>query len=501
MYAWPTFCVARCHLRERVPDFAALNPGYGWLLPDMIPVTGQRIDDSDLLDREVGDDLDRILVHNQHLLDAHAVAEALAVLRFQGERHAFLDLDRMIKRPDARNDRLIILRKPQPMAPQVRSGLVLVFVAPGFHGRWPLLRDLPRRGPDSHGADRVIEPLQSFLVRILLLLRRLLADAIGAVIAGLVAVPGQRGQVHENDVAGLDDAIGKIAPVRPGVRTGRDDHVLDVLHAGNIVEVLHEMRRHLVLGDAGAQELHAFPVRGVADGADDAHAFLLIDVLDGARFHHRRHAVDPGDVLVPENANHVDVDEIDAEFLSGHAVALHFLDDGIGELGHLLGGSRAGGALDPGEGVADVFFRQPGRVTLHLKAEIALLEKHRGAVPAQHRIAQTGLEPVPSRSERAGDVAYVFIVHAKQGAEAVLLHHLARPLGAVCAQPIPVDALLPIQTRDTEICSHEVLPCGRRSSHDRTHASPCPGTAGVSLAFPLPRFDQKKAGGTPAVPG
>src|SRR5262249_32254688 len=195
------------------------------------------------------------------------------------------------------------------------------------------------------------------------------------------------------------------APGRPGVRSGGDDHVLDVLHAGNAVEVFHQVRRHLVLGDAGAQELHAFPVSGVADRADDAHAFLLIDVLDGTRLHHRRHAVDPGDVLVLEDADHVDVDEIDAELRAGHPVALPFFNDGVGELGHLLGRGGAGGALDPGEGVTDVFLRQPGRVTLDLEPEVALLEKHRIAVAAQHGIAQTGLEPVPAWGERAGDVA------------------------------------------------------------------------------------------------
>ena len=57
---------------------------------------------------------------------------------------------------------------------------------------------------------------------------------------------------------------------------GRDDDVLDVLHAGNVVEIFHQMRGDLVLGDAGAQEFHALPVRGVADGADDAEAFLLV---------------------------------------------------------------------------------------------------------------------------------------------------------------------------------------------------------------------------------
>src|SRR4029077_787746 len=68
----------------------------------MVAVAGQRVDDRDLLDREVGDDLDRILVHDQHLLNTHTVAEALSVLRLQRESHALLDLDGMIERPNAR---------------------------------------------------------------------------------------------------------------------------------------------------------------------------------------------------------------------------------------------------------------------------------------------------------------------------------------------------------------------------------------------------------------
>ena len=46
------------------------------------------------------------------------------------------------------------------------------------------------------------------------------------------------------------------------------------------------MRGDLVLGHAGAQKFHAFPMSGVADGADDAEAFLLVFALDRARVHH-----------------------------------------------------------------------------------------------------------------------------------------------------------------------------------------------------------------------
>src|SRR4029078_10963530 len=67
----------------------------------LIPRARQRIDDCDLLHREVRHDLDIVLVHDQHFLDAHAIAVALAVLGLKREGHSLLDLDRVIERPDA----------------------------------------------------------------------------------------------------------------------------------------------------------------------------------------------------------------------------------------------------------------------------------------------------------------------------------------------------------------------------------------------------------------
>src|SRR5262249_10624838 len=228
----------------------------------------------------------------------------------------------------------------------------------------------------------IVEPFQRGGVGLFLFPGWLLADAVGAIIAGLVAIPGQRREIHEHDVAGLDDAVGKIAPVRPGIGARGDDYILDILHARDAVEIFHQMRGYLVLGDAGAQEFHALPVRGIADRADDTHAFLLVLVLDRARLHHRRHAVDPLDLLVLEDVDHVDIDEIDAELLPGDAVSFHLVNDGFGEFLHLLLGGRPGGTLDPGIGVADVLLGYPWRVAFDLKTEIALLEKDRLAVTA-----------------------------------------------------------------------------------------------------------------------
>src|SRR5262245_19676757 len=360
----------------------------------------------------------------------------------------------MIERPYARNHRWIVLRETETVSPEIGGGLVLVLVAPSFHCRRPLERDVARGGAYLYRTDRVIQPFKRGGVGVLLLFGRLLADTVGAVIAGLVAVPRQRGQIHEDNVTGLDNAVGEVAPVRPGVRTGRDDDVLNVLHSRYVVEIFHQVGRHLVFCDAGAQEFHAFPMRRIADRSHDAETLLLVLALDGARFHHRGHAVDPVDVVFPEDVDHVDVDEVDTELLTGNAVFLHRLQHGLGELGHLLRRSGTRRSLDPCKRVPHVLLRQPRRMPLDLEAEIALLEQDRTTVAAQHGVAQARLETIPAGCQRARDVADVLVVHAEHGAEAVLLHHRACTFDAIFPQPVPVDPLLPIHTRNTEIRSH-----------------------------------------------
>src|SRR5262249_4975658 len=118
-------------------------------------------------------------------------------------------------------------------------------------------------------------------------------------------------------------------------------------------------------------------------------------------------------------------------------------------------------AFDPRKGVTHVLFRNPRAVAFDLEADVALLEENRPAVAAQHRVTQTGLEPVPARRQRARDVTDVLVIHAEHSAKAVLLHHLARALDPVFAQPVPVDPLLPIHAGNAEICTHSpTLPTG-----------------------------------------
>jgi hypothetical protein len=93
-------------------------------------------------------------------------------------------------------------------------------------------------------------------------------------------------------------------------------------------------------------------------------------------------------------------------------------------------------------------------VALDLVAEVALLEEHWRIVTADDRIAEAGLQPVPAGRQRAGDVADVLVVHTEHRTEAGGLHALTRALRSILPQPVPVDALLPVESRDSEISSH-----------------------------------------------
>src|ERR1700733_14854191 len=179
---------------------------------------------------------------------------------------------------------------------------------------------------------------------------------------------------------------------------------------------------------------------------------MLVLILYGARLHHSGHAVAPLDLFVLENLDHVDVDEIDTQLHALHAALLHLLLDGLGKLANLLRGGCPGGALDPGVGVADLVFRDPRRMLLDMHSDVALLEQYRSIVAAKQRVAETRLQSIPTGSQCAGDVTNVLVVHEQHRAQAVRLHPLARALQPVFTQPIPINALLPIQSYGANVC-------------------------------------------------
>ncbi len=85
-------------------------------------------------------------------------------------------------------------------------------------------------------------------------------------------------------------------------------------------------------------------------------------------------------------------------------------------------------------------------------SDVALLEQHRSIVAAQQRVAQARLQAIPTGSQRAGDVANVLVVHQQHRAQTVRLHPLARAFQPVFTQPVPINALLPVQSHRTDVC-------------------------------------------------
>src|SRR3989304_4189794 len=78
--------------------------------------------------------------------------------------------------------------------------------------------------------------------------------------------------------------------------------------------------------------------------------------------------------------------------------------------------------LDPRIGPADVLLRDPGGVALDLEADVTLLEEHGSGVPAEERVAEPGLEPVPAWCQRARHVADVLVVHQEERPQVGGLH-------------------------------------------------------------------------------
>jgi hypothetical protein len=209
--------------------------------------------------------------------------------------------------------------------------------------------------------------------------------------------------------------------------------------------------------ESGLEELHAFPVCGVANRTDHAHAILFVFVLDGPRLHHRRHAIDPIDAHILEDLDHVDVDEVNAKLHARNVTLLHLLNNGVGELRDLHDRSRTRRTLDPGKRVLDVFFGNPGVVPLELEADVTLFEYHRCVVSAQQGVAQAWLEFAPTGRECCSDITNVFVIHQQHCSKAVRFHALASPIQAVSAHSVPVDALLPIHPHCAKVCHKSIL--------------------------------------------
>ena len=123
------------------------DPSHWWPRPPSAPRScrapqgrSTSIDGDDLVRLVGGDQLGPVSVTYSISSSRTPKLVQLAVLRLERERHARLDLDGVVERPDARDDRLVVLGQAEPVAPEVGGSLVLLLVAPGFLGGGPLRR-------------------------------------------------------------------------------------------------------------------------------------------------------------------------------------------------------------------------------------------------------------------------------------------------------------------------------------------------------------------------
>src|SRR5439155_17838285 len=168
------------------PTTAAVQPGSS---SERITARGASGHAGDLVNGKERGDLGPAYRHQEHLLQANAPLEHLAMLGLQGEAHALLNLDGIVERVDAADHRQVVLSQTQAVTPQVGGGLVLLLVAPHLLRRRPAAGDVAGGGAHFDGIDARIQPFQRLGVHVLLRLARFATDAVGAVHARLVAVP------------------------------------------------------------------------------------------------------------------------------------------------------------------------------------------------------------------------------------------------------------------------------------------------------------------------
>src|SRR5579875_27272 len=121
-------------------------------------------------------------------------------------------------------------------------------------------------------------------------------------------------------------------------------------------------------------------------------------------------------------------------------------------------------------------------MTLDVDSDITLLVQDWVLAFDQNRVLEARLEPVPTRRERRGEIADVFIVHAENCAELVLAHHLPCAIDTIFAHALPIDALLPIHPDGAE-GRHQnplFLRAGRRPYDDRVDLPTWPASSSHS---------------------
>ena len=376
------------------------------------------------------------------------------------EEHALLDLDRVVERVQAADDRSLVQADADAVSELEPERVHLVLEAElrrlGPHGR-----DLIGADPGLHEVDRGVHPLARAGERVALRLRGA-ADDERAVVAGPVAV------VHVDDVE-VRLVARADQPVREDVR------VRAAALARDRVDRLDELGAHLeqprvgerddvALADPGLEELEDVVVDAVHHGAGLRQERDLVRALDLAGEHHRLLTVadvEAGPLQLQEDRG---LGDVDAERHVADAVLPQDRADLLGRAA-LQPDDRRDGALQTGVAADRVGLVVPlgelEPVRLGGRAEVPDARRSR---PRDQGVPLALVER-PVADVRAGRVPDVAGLEQQERSEVRGLQLRANAGEPVLAEAVEVDAVLPVHPgeaggrcrRDRELLSHAVL--------------------------------------------
>src|SRR4051794_21692832 len=420
------------------------------------------VGDEQVLGGEEGEHLRAVVGEHDLLLDPRGgVAVGRGAVGLEGEHHPGPELDGLLHRVQARDDRPLVQAEPEPVGELQPERLHLAAEAE-LLGLRQQRGDLVGAHADADTRDPAVHPLPGLGVGVALGRGRA-ADREGAVVAGPVAVEGVD-DVEERLVAWPDQPVGEVVRVRVAPLAGDGVDRLDLVRP-HLVEALVGEGDDLVLADAGLQPLDDPLVDPVdhRDGLGQQHD--LVGRLDDARVQHVLLGVDDGESLPLHLEEERRLDEVDPHRLVGHA--------GLGQQGLDLGDGRLhqphrrrDRTTEAEEAGAVVLLRHPLRVDLVVLDRRAEVPQHRVAVAGQqcvadHLVAEGAADP---RVRRVADVVEVEEQERPALARVQCRLRRAEP---VVAQPREVDPPLVVDPHvpgSRERSGHDVPPPDRPSS-------------------------------------
>src|SRR5882757_4041724 len=383
----------------------------------------------------VGDD--------QFLLDARSGAAIRGgAVSLERKHHALFDLEGVIERDQARDNRPLVERDAEAVAELQREGF-------HFIGKAELLgarkhgRDFV--GPDARPdlGDPCIHPFARLGVGILLRIA-CLSHCEGAVVAGAIAHVGLD-DVEEGLIAGTDDAVGKIVGVRAAALAGHGVDRLDVIGA-HFEQPLGRHGDDIRLAHPRFEGFINILVDAVDHGGGSIQQHDFVTALDFTRIEHDLLAVHDRQAEFLQCEQHWRLDHIDTQRHAGDALLFqHVVDFLCRTLDQTLVGRNGAAQTDIAGVTANRL--QPGSVNAVMGGGGAKIPQMGLPVAGKYREAAEFIAR-PLADSGGGDVADVVVVEAQQCAESGIADGLPGAAQAVTVETPKIDALLEIDIHD-----------------------------------------------------